>query len=338
MVPHSVGGRRAHPSLSFPRAHSCAPRPRSSCLGGSARGGPPLCPASEPALERAPHTPKPPAVNPGRHAGEPGWGPAGLGRGLVETAGGGGCQSPCPSPTLGSWPIGQSLAPGWGGSVGSRAEAGHGWSPLDKGGRIFLPDHSPLRGVQGKALAVLPVAPAPEPGRLCQESPVCQQGVQVETGTGLGTLLMHTSCRGREGTWGARECSQPGPQRGAGLPRAFVASPGDCTSFSEWTVLGTGPDALVTGRGPQDLLCAFWGRRAQHWVPGGHPESSSCSAHWDWVQGLPLWQQARPSLGELERHLFVPPSQPGARHSPRLNLFAHCEMRSVISASTGPCL
>lgn len=212
MVPHSVGGRRAHPSLSFPRAHSCAPRPRSSCLGGSARGGPPLCPASEPALERAPHTPKPPAVDPGRHAGEPGWGPAGLGRGLVETAGGGGCQSPCPSPTLGSWPIGQSLAPGWGGSVGSRAEAGHGWSPLDKGGRIFLPDRSPLRGVQGKALAVLPVAPAPEPGQLCQESPVCQQGVQVETGTGLGTLLMHTSCRGREGTWGARECSQPGPQ------------------------------------------------------------------------------------------------------------------------------
>lgn len=69
-----------------------------------------------------------------------------------------------------------------------------------------------MRGVQGKALAVLPVAPAPEPGRLCQESPVCQQGVQVETGTGLGTLLMHTSCRGREGTWGARECSQPGPQ------------------------------------------------------------------------------------------------------------------------------
>lgn len=258
--------------------------------------------------------------------------------GLWRQPGGGGCQSPCPSPTLGSWPIGQSLAPGWGGSVGSRAEAGHGWSPLDKGGRIFLPDRSPLRGVQGKALAVLPVAPAPEPGRLCQESPVCQQGVQVETGTGLGTLFMHTSCRGREGTWGARECSQPGPQRGAGLPRAFVASPGDCTSFSEWTVLGTGPDALVTGRGPQDLLCAFWGRRAQHWVPGGHPESSSCSAHWDWVQGLPLWQQARPSLGELERHLFVPPSQPGARHSPRLNLFAHCEMRSVISASTGPCL
>lgn len=117
-------------------------------------------------------------------------------------------------------------------------------------------------------MAVLPVAPAPEPGRLCQESPVCQQGVQVETGTGLGTFLMHTSCRGQEGTWGARECSQPGPQRGAGLPRAFVASPGDCTSFSEWTVLGTGPDALVTGEGPRTYSVLFGGEGHSTGCPG----------------------------------------------------------------------
>lgn len=123
--------------------------------------------------------------------------------GLWRQPGGGGCQSPCPSPTLGSWPIGQSLAPGWGGSVGSRAEAGHGWSPLDKGGRIFLPDRSPLRGVQGKALAVLPVAPAPEPGRLCQESPFASRASRWRRGL----------------DWGPSSCTLPaGAGRGHGVP------------------------------------------------------------------------------------------------------------------------
>lgn len=190
-----------------------------------------------------------------------------------------------------------------------------------------------IEGGLRKTLGHCPLSPCPRawlalPGESCLPA-----GSPGRDGDRTRDPLMRTSCRGLEGTWGARERSQPGPQRGAGLPRAFVASPGDCTSFCAWTVLGTGPDVFVASRGPQDLNSVLL---------GGDGYSTGCP-------GVIQRTVAAPLIGTGHKASLCGSRQGQAWQSSRVtSLSPHpnlgpgtlsvCKMGSVILASTGLCL